>query len=135
MAEASDSSSKIFGQTAAVRLGIALLLGYGLITGFAVYDKHRLSSVEKVDALTAVGDKAFFPVPKSFDPSAPLANFEGHSLYFVDWKLIQDHVMTRQGMDDGNSFSVYKMNGVKGAEASLLYLKIKDGCYVQTKMQ
>lgn len=135
MAEQTDSSRKIFGQPFAVRLGIAILLGYGIITGFAVYDKHRLPVIEKAATPTAVGDKAFFPVPKSFDASVPLVNFEGHSLYFVDWASVLDTTMARLGMDDTNSFAIYKVAGSKGADASMLYLKIKQSCYVKTKMQ
>jgi hypothetical protein len=133
MAEVTDSSSKILGQSVAIRLGVALLLGYGIITGFAICDKMRLASVEKATAPTAVGDSAFFPVPKSFDPSTPLANFDGHSLYFVDWRSLQDELMLKQGMDDTNSFAVYKLEGAKGDEASAFFLKIKPSYYVKTK--
>jgi len=135
MAEVTDSSSKILGQSVAIRLGVALLLGYGIITGLAVRDKLRLSSIEKANASTAVGDNAFFPVPKSFDPSTPLANFDGHSLYFVDWRSLQDELVLRQGMDDTNSFAVYKLDGAKGDDASAFFLKIKPGYYVKTKRQ
>ncbi|MGB8356653.1 MAG: hypothetical protein WCD79_22335 [Chthoniobacteraceae bacterium] len=133
MAEATDSSSKILWQSTAVRFGIALLLGYGLITGFAVWDKQHLSSIEKASAPTAVGDTAFFPVAASFDPSTPLANFDGHSLYFVDWRSSQDELMLRVGMDDTNSFSIYKLDGAKGDEASAFFLKIKPSYYIKAK--
>ena len=110
-----------------------MLLGYGLITGFAVWDKLHLSSIEKASASTAVGDTTFFPVAASFDPSTPLANFDGHSLYFVDWRSSQDELMLKVGMDDTNSFAVYKLDGAKGDEASALFLKIKPAYYIKTK--
>lgn len=135
MPQVTDSSSKILWQSVAIRFGIALLLGYFLITGFAIFDKARLGSIEKATTPTAVGDTAFFPVPKSFDPSTPLANFDGHSLYFVDWRSLQDDRMLKQGMDDTNSFAVYQLDGAKDDEASAFFLKIKPGYYVKTKRQ
>jgi len=135
MPEETDPSSKIFAQSLAIRLGLALLLGYAIVTGFAIHDKMRLKSIEKVTAPTAVGDKALFPPPASFDPSVPLVNFEGHSLYFVEWQQYLDTIMTRIGMDDTNSYAVYKLDGAKGDDASALYLKIKQGNYVKLKRQ
>jgi|GEM_PF-2546077 len=136
MAESTDSSSKIFGQKWAVCLGGALLLGYAVITAFAVYDKSRRPDLEKALTLSAVGDKAYFPVPQTFDPSTPLVNFEGHSLYFVDWKYMLDSLMMRAGMDDANSFSVYQYTGrTQEDQKPFFYLKIKPGYYVQTKRE
>jgi len=131
MAEA--DSVDILGQSWVVRLGAAMLLAYALITGFAVYQAAHRAAIEKVNAPTALGDKAYFPNPGSFDPSTPMANFEGHSLYFVDWLGTTDSKMIRAGMDDTNSFVVYKLGEAKGAEAGYYYLKIQNGFYAKAK--
>lgn len=126
---------KIVEQSWAVRLGVALLIGYAAITGFAVYNKAHRTAIEKVETPTGVGDQAFYPIQQSFDPSVPLANFQGHSLYFVDWFNIVDSGMIRAGMDDTNSFFVYRLAGAKGAEASYFYLRYKANAFVKVKRQ
>ena len=118
-----------------MRLGFALLLGYAVITGFAVYDKSRRSDLEKALSPTAVADKAFFKIAETFDASVPLVNFEGRSLYFVDWKYMLDSLMIKAGMDDSNAVAVYKFSAARKDETQFLYLKIKPGYYVQTKRQ
>ena len=115
----------------AIVSGAALLLGYALVTGHAIYEKSHRVSIEHVDASNAVGDKVFFP--QTFDPAVPLVNFDGHSFYFVERKDALDSSMTRAGMDDTNSYAIYKQAAAKGDEASFVYLKIGANSYIKAK--
>ena len=135
MADSQNSSPKIFEQRRALCLGVALLLGYALITAFTVYDKSRRTSLEQVTSPTAVGDNAFFPLPQPFDTGKPFDKFEGHALYFVDWKNAEDIRMIKAGADDSKAFAIYKFARARGDDASFFYLKIKQGLYVQAKRQ
>ena len=78
-----------------------------------------------------MGDKTFFP--QSFNPAQPLLNFEGRSLYFADHKNLADTVMVRVGMDDANTYAVYKLAGAKDQEASFVYLKMAPNYYLKAK--
>jgi hypothetical protein len=133
MAEVENPQSKIFAQPLAVGLGVALLLGYGFATLHAIYEKSHRASIENADASSAVGDRAFFT--KSFDPTLPLVNFEGHSLYFVERKEAADTSMIKTGMDDANIYAIYKLAGAKDEEASFVYLKIGPNYYAKVKRQ
>ena len=133
MADVTDPSSKIFGQTWAVRLGAAFLLGYAVVTGFAMYENSHRATIERTDEPTAIGDKTFFPAQEPVDKSLPLAHFDGHALYFAGWQEAGDAFMLKAGMDDTRTYSVYKMEGAKGEEADYLYLRTKPGYYARTK--
>jgi hypothetical protein len=133
MPQVENPSSKIFAQPLAIGLGAALLIGYAIVTGYAIYEKSHRASVERVDASYAVGDNAFFP--KSFDAAQPLVNFDGHSLYFVQGMLALDSSMLKTGMDDSNAYAVYKLVTAKGEEASFVYLKVGANNYIKAKRQ
>ena len=125
----SEAPSKILAQPLAIGLGAALLLGYAVITAFAIYDKSHRDSIERVSGAYAVGDKTYFP--KTFDTSVPLVNFGGHSLYFVDHVSEPDSSMLRTGMDDSNVYAIYKLTTAKGGEASFAYLKVGENDYIK----
>lgn len=131
MPEVENSQSKIFAQPLAVGLGVALLLGYVLITGYAVYEKSHRASIEHVDYANAVGDRAYFS--RTLDPALPLVNFDGHSLYFVEQKDLMDSSMTRAGMDDSKAYAIYKPASAKGDDAAFVYLKIGPNSYIKAK--
>lgn len=129
-----ETPSKILAQPLAVGLGAALLAGYALVTGFAIYTHARRASIEHVNAGYAVGDKTYFP--KTFDPAQPLVNFQGHSLYYVDKKDdALDSSMIRAGMDDSSTYAIYKLVTAKGDEASFFYLKVGPNYYIKAKRQ
>ena len=135
MTEVTNPSPKFFGQTWAIRIGTALLLGYAMVTGYAIHAKKHLASIEHAVAPTAVGDRNYFPLQRPADPSRPLARLGGHDLYFVDWKAAADASMIEAGMDDSNSHAVYKLEGAAGGEAAFLYLKTEPNLYAKVKMQ
>ena len=128
MLEAKNPSPVFFGKKLALILGAALLLGYAVITGFAVHEKSHRASIEKREDY-GVGDKVLFP--RTFDTAAPLVLYGGHSLYFVDYKVISDTFMVKVGMDDSNEFTIYKMTGAQGKEAEFLCLKIAPFYYAR----
>ena len=130
MPEAEKSPSKITAQPMAIALGAALLLGYLIITLHAIYEKAHRTSIEHVNAGYAVGDTAYFA--KSFDTSAPLVNYAGHSLYYAGRKSTLDSTMMRVGTDDSNTYGIYKFSGSKPDDAATLYLKVGPNDFVQT---
>src|SRR5579862_9993172 len=103
MPEAENPQSKIVAQPLAIALGAALLLGYALVTCFAIYEKSRHAALEHVQTGYAVGDTTYFP--KSFDLTQPLVNFGGHSLYYADRTQALDSSMQRIGSDDSNAYA------------------------------
>lgn len=133
MSGSEDSPSKILAQPLAIGLGAALLLGYAVITAFAIYDKAHRTSIEHVSGAYAVGDKTYFP--KTFDKSAPLVNFGGHSLYFVDHVSAPDSYMLRAGMDDSNVYPIYKLTIAQGGEASFVYLKVGANDFIKAEQR
>ncbi len=129
MPEAEKSPSKINAQPTAIAVGAALLLGYFVITVYAIHEKMRRTSIEHVDAGYAVGDTTYFP--KSFDISVPLVNYGGHSFYYAGYKDALDSMMARVGADDSGAYTVYRFTGAKPDEAGPFYLKAGPTRYVQ----
>lgn len=131
MSGSEDSPSKILAQPLAIGLGAALLLGYAVITAFAIYDKAHRDSIERVSGAYAVGDKNYFP--KTFDKGAPLVNFSGHSLYYADHVSEADSSMLRAGMDDSNVYAIYNLTTATGAEVAFVYLKVGENDYIKAE--
>jgi len=117
----------------AVGLGIALLAGYAIVTGFAIYERAHRTSIERAEASSAVGDKVYYA--QTFDPMVPLVNFQGHSFYYVERKDALDTAMVKEGMDDTNSYAIYKPAAAAGEEAPFIYLKIGPNSYIKAKRQ
>jgi len=143
----SESSSEIFGAQWAGRLCVALLVGLGIVTGVAFYDEHRCSQLEATAENSAVGDKAFFPIPAEAAPeqaTAPLVvNFNGKALTAVSSRNYEerDSKMIRVGMEDSKRFSVYTsteaikpLKGEMGnAGGEVYFLKTGPGKYLKFK--
>ena len=109
------------------------MLGYAVVTGFAIYEKSYRTRIERAEEVTAVGDTLFFPAQDSVDQTQPMVRFGGDGFYFIGWTEMGDAFMIKAGTDDTHTYPVYKMEGAKGDEAACLYLRIKPNHYAKTK--
>jgi hypothetical protein len=110
----SSSDREIFGCAWAARICLAMIAGLAIITAVAIYNGNRLSTLEVTEENSAVGDKAFFPLPaEAGKSSGPAIQFNGTALYLpVPLKQHgeRDSEMLRQGLDDSKKYSVYTLN-------------------------
>ena len=106
-----------------------LLLGYAAAALFAAHEKSRRTELEQVAEPTAVGDTAFFPLPKPWDEKKSLAVFEGKPLYFLDWSSLPDSWMQKAGRADSGDFTIYKFSTTTPQAKTLFYLKVNANLY------
>ncbi len=128
-----NASEEFAGGKLAAALGAALLLGFAVVTAVAAYDKSRLAALEQITEPTAVGDRAFFPAPEKIEPEKSLLTFGGKALYGVERIKSYDGRMLKAGMDDSQSFIVYRADSSKADRANFYFLKIADERYLKAR--
>lgn len=121
------------GKKWAIGLGTALLLAFGLTIAAGFRDAARISTLEKIDEPSAVGDHAFFPRPDKISPEKPVLSLGGQPLIALDTAKGRDGLMLKAGMDDSNSFFVYRARVPKKDEQDLYFLKLADGQYLKVR--
>ncbi len=148
MSVSASNKSRIFAHTAAVRLGEALLIGFAVIILLAGLDKAQREQLETFQEVTAVGDRAFFPMPEQH-PQPPVAavTFRGDGLVPVSYEPVEirDTRMIRLGKDESGQYSVYSRRApadekergkekekLDPEEAKYLYLKVARDEYLRT---
>ena len=133
MADSEQMQSKVFPDAWALRIGAALLLGYLAVCVFGVREKLHRASLEHLSEPTAVGDTAFFPLPRPWDVEKPLATFGGKPLYFADWTSTPDSAMRKAGRADAAAFTVYKFAPAAPEKNASLFLKVNSGVYAMVR--
>jgi len=142
----SSSEREIFGGQWAGRLCVVMLVGLGIVTSVAYYNEHQVPNLESTEESTAVGDKAFFPMPPEENPSklpAGTVTFNGKPLNAVGVKTYdeRDSKMVRIAMDDTKRYAIYSstepVKKVKGEPADtggkVYFLKVGPGKFVKMK--
>jgi hypothetical protein len=133
MSDSQNVSEKILGHAWAARIAATLLLGYAAVALFAAHEKSQRAELERVAEPTAVGDTAYFPLPRPWDVKKPLAVFEGTPLYFMDWSSLPDSMMQKAGRADSAAFMVYKFHPATSQTQTLYFLKVNTNLYAAVR--
>lgn len=108
-----DSTSTIYAQPWAVRLGFALIAALTLILGLAFFDNSRRKELETSSETTALGDTHFFQSPADASRLPAVgAILAGQPLYVADLKPIEvrDTRTHRVGTDAERGLSIYELS-------------------------
>ena len=137
-----DETSGFPGRTAAVRMGVVLLVALFLVLVMAWRDNGRRAALETTAEFTSVGDTHYFPMPEPL-PSPPyqaVASLHGEALYPVDYRR-HDYPaddMTRLGVDEQGGYIIYKApDRVKDADerrtGPMFFLKVSPKEYLKMR--
>lgn len=91
------STSAIYAQPWAVRIGFTVLVALTLILGLAFFDQAHRRELETVSETTAVGDTRYLPEEQV--AALQLKPFE-----------VRDSHVTRAGQDEGRSLTIYVLS-------------------------
>lgn len=134
----------LFAREYAFRLGLVLLVVFAGIIALAGYDESRRGALETFEEVTAVGDRAFFPLPTEVQKPHPAAVvFRGQPLYPVSYALIEarDTGMIRVGTADEAPYRLYtpreplppQEGESEKAGQQFYYLKVKQDEYIKVR--
>ncbi len=105
-----SGATQILGGSAALRVGLVLLVGLALSLALAIFDRQRRPTIEAWEEVTAVGDKAF-SVPPS-DPAAPAMLVSDAGQFKIapgEPTKLKDTQMRRAGRDASTGVSIYQL--------------------------
>lgn len=136
-----DSTSTIYAQPWAVRLGFALLAALTVILGLAFFDNSHRKELETTSETTALGDTRFFQSPADASRLPAVgATLEGQPLYVADMKSIEvrDTRTHRVGSDPERGLAIYELSATAsdaerarlGGNSRTFLLKTAPGQYV-----
>ncbi|MHA3773215.1 hypothetical protein ACXR0O_16905 [Verrucomicrobiota bacterium sgz303538] len=140
----STEQPRIFARKAAMRLGEAILIGFAVIIVLAGIDNAQRSKLETFQEVTAVGDRAVFPIPAQVQkPPVAAVSFRGQPLYPVSYEPVEirDTKMIRLGRDDNGQYFVYgtrenvppqEGETVRKGE-TFFFLKVEPNKYLKTR--
>jgi hypothetical protein len=136
------SAPAVLSGTHAFRIGLALLVGLSLMLALAVFDKHRRANLERMEEITAVGDKGFLALPADLAATPVIsASLKGQPIQVATtarYKL-RDSRMRRIGRDDTTGVAIYEYLGQAPKDPagagqpaeSFCYVKIAPGEYLR----
>ena len=129
-----SESAPLFATRAAVRFGVALLVGFALVLVFTARDSGRVAELERFEQTTAVGDTNYFIIPSPPpDPPAAIVQFEGKAWAPVDFHTQdpRDTQMLRVGRDTATGLALYRPRAT--TKAGELFVKIEPNGHLRLR--
>ena len=141
MNDSPPAGAPIFSQAWAVRLGVAVLVGFAIILGLTFGDTANRAVLETPSETTAVGDTAYFAVPALAKLPLVAATLEGRPLYVRSGDTIEvrDTHTTRVLTDAGTGRTVYRLSASAsdgertGSDEGGYLLKVEPNKYLRAQ--
>lgn len=121
-----SASPSTFDYAWAARLGCALLVVLTAVSVFTFLGRTHRLQLEHVEEPTAVGDLHLVPAA---EPNTSLGTFQGQPLTVSETVKERDSSMRKAGLDDSQSFTVYRSSDPN--EIGALFLKVAEGSYLK----
>jgi len=120
--------NRIFGSKAALAFGIVLIGGMSVVSLLAFQDEPKLSTLEKLDNPTAVGDPVTATIPANRDQ--PIATVHGKPMYAGVRDKYRELEMAKAGTDDSGKVILYHL-AKRGDVTPELWVRVDDQNYIQ----